>query len=144
MQLAYIDTSAFIKRFVVESGSHEVEALIASAKYRLTLSSLSLTEIRAVLKRHTRSGVITAYHARKAIEQTSLELASNAVGFQAVDGFIFNLAGDIIEGLTAPLGTLDAVHLACAKAARCEVMITADKQLQRAASEAGLRVVDLI
>ena len=144
MLSAYIDTSAFIKRFIVEPGSLEVEALIASGRYRLTISSLSLTEIRAVLKRQTRLGVITAQHASEAIEQTSLELASNALGFQAVDGFIFNLAGDIIENLTAPLGTLDAVHLASAKAARCEVMITADKQLLRAASEAGLRVVDLI
>lgn len=144
MLSAYIDTSAFIKRFIVEPGTLEVEALIATDQYRLTISSLSLTELRAALKRQYLLGVITALHVRKAIEQTSLELASNALGFQAVDGFIFNLAGDIIENLTAPLGTLDAVHLASAKAARCEVMITADKQLLRAASEAGLRVVDLI
>ena len=143
MQSAYIDTSAFVKRFILERGSAEVEALIASQQYRLTLSSLSLTEIRAVLKRQLRLGVINALHASKAIEQTSIELASNALAFQAVDGSVFNLAGDIIESLTAPLGTLDAVHLASAKAARCEVMITADRQLLRAASEAGLRVVDL-
>ncbi len=143
MRPAYIDTSAFVKRFIVEPGSMEVETLIASQQYRLTISSLSLTEIRAVLKRQLRLGVITALHARKAVEQTSIELASNALGFLAVDGVIFNLAGDIIENLAAPLGTLDAVHLASAKAARCEVMITADKQLLRAAVEAGLNVVDL-
>ena len=143
MRPAYIDTSAFVKRFIVEPGSMEVETLIASQQYRLTISSLSLTEIRAVLKRQLRLGVITALHARKAVEQTSIELASNALGFLAVDGAIFNLAGDIIENLAAPLGTLDAVHLASAKAARCEVMITADKQLLRAAVEAGLNVVDL-
>ena len=143
MQSAYIDTSAFIKRFIVESGSAEVEALIATQQYRLTLSSLSLTEIRSVLKRQQRLGVITVTHALKAIEQIAIELASNALAFQAVDGSIFNLAGDMIDNLTAPLGTLDAVHLASAKAARCEFMITADRQLLRAASEAGLRVVDL-
>lgn len=143
MQLAYIDTSAFVKRFIVESGSEAVEALIALQQYRLTISSLSLTEIRAVLKRQTRSGVISATHARKAIEQTSLELASNALAFQAVDGAIFTLAGVIIENLTAPLGTLDAIHLASAKAAQCDAMISADKQLLKAASEAGFRVIDL-
>ena len=68
MQLAYIDTSAFIKRFVSELGSAQIEALIASNLYRVALSSLSLTEIRAVLKRLTRLGQISELHARKALE----------------------------------------------------------------------------
>ncbi len=143
IQSAYVDTGAFIKRFIVEPGSGDIETLIASNQYRLTLSSLSLTEIRSVLKRQTRLGVISAAHANKAVEQTSIELASNALAFQAVDAAIFNLADDMIESLAAPLGTLDAVHLASAKAAQCSVMISADRQLVKAASEAGLSVVDL-
>ena len=86
----------------------------------------------------------TRWKNERALESASHQrLSSNALGFQAVDGFIFNLAGDMIENLTSPLGTLDAVHLASAKAARCEVMISTDKQLLKAASEAGLQVIDL-
>lgn len=143
MQLAYIDTSAFVKRFVSEPGSAQVEALIANNGYRFALSSLSLTEIRAVLKRRTRLGQISQQHARKALEQTSLELASNALAFQAVDAALLNFAGDLIENLAAPLGTLDAIHLACAKVAGCEVMISADKQLLKAATESGLQAIDV-
>jgi predicted nucleic acid-binding protein len=143
MQTAYIDTSAFIKRFIVEAGTDEVEAFIAANEYRLTISSLTVTEFRSVLKRRVRLGTVSNDYARQAVEQLSVEIASNAIAFQAVDGAIFNLAGDLIERLTSPLATLDAVHLASAKTARCTMLVTADKQLVRAAREADLHVLDL-
>jgi predicted nucleic acid-binding protein len=49
----------------------------------------------------------------------------------------------LIEGLTTQLGALDAMHLACAKTANCELMVSADKQLLRASNEAGLNIFDL-
>jgi predicted nucleic acid-binding protein len=143
MQTAYMDTSAFIKRFIVEVGTEEVEAFVAANEYRLAISSLTVTEFRSVLKRRVRLGTVSTEYARHAIEQLSIEIASNALAFQAVDGATFNLAGDLIEHLTSPLATLDAVHLASAKTARCTMLVTADKQLAKAAREADLHVLDM-
>ena len=140
---AYIDTSALIKRFITEPGTAQVEAFVATAKHRLTLSSLSITEFRSVMKRRLRLGTADSVFVRKANEQLSIEIASGALGFLAIDAALFNLAGDLIEQLDSPLAALDAMHLACAKTAGCSMMVSADKQLLRAAQEAGLEVFDL-
>ena len=71
------------------------------------------------------------------------ELATDALAFHAIDASLFDLAGSLIERLQSPLGTLDALHLACAKATRAALLVSADKQLLRAAQEAELAVLDL-
>ena len=141
--LAYVDTSAFMKRFVTEARTPDMEAFVLANEYRLVISSLAITEFRSVLKRRLRMGTLDSPFAVKATEQLSIEVASGAVAFQAIDGAIFNLAGDLIDRLNAPLATLDALHLACAKTARCILMVSADRQLLAAAEEAELQTLDL-
>jgi predicted nucleic acid-binding protein len=141
--LAYVDTSALMKRFVTEDRTAEMEAFALDNEYRLAISSLTVAEFRSVLKRRLRMGTVDAPFVTKATEQLAIEIASSALAFQAIDAGLFNLAGDLIERLNAPLGTLDALHLACAKTARCTLMVSADKQLLRAAREAELSVLDL-
>jgi len=58
-QLAYVDTSAFIKRFVEETGTAEIERFITEQHYTLMLSSLSMIEIKSVLKRKVITREIT-------------------------------------------------------------------------------------
>jgi uncharacterized protein len=140
---AYTDTSAFMKRFLAEKGSDEIDELIESGQYRLAVSSLTVTEFRSVLKRRQRENTSTAQFATKAITQLHEEIANGALRFHAIDAAIFNLAGELIDRLSAPLATLDAIHLACAKVTGAQVLISADKQLLRAAAEAGLQTVDL-
>ena len=141
--LAYVDTSALVKRFVSEDRTAEMEAFALDNEYRLTISSLTVAEFRSVLKRRLRMGTVDAPFVTKATEQLAIEIASSALAFQAIDAGLFNLAGDLIERLDAPLGTLDALHLACAKTARCTLMVSADKQLLRAAEEAEMQILDL-
>ena len=141
--VAYVDTSALMKRYVLEDRTDEMEALAVGNAYRLMISSLTVTEFRSVLKRRLRSGSVGTAFVAKATEQLAIEIASGALGFHAIDGSTFNMAGDLIERLGAPLATLDALHLACAKTARCALMVSADKQLLRAAEEAELSILDL-
>lgn len=140
--LAYVDTSALMKRFVSEERTADMEAFVLADAHRLVISSLTVTEFRSVLKRRLRLGTLNALFVAKATEQLAIEVASSALAFQAIDGVIFNLAGDLIERLNAPLSTLDALHLACAKTAQCALMVSADKQLLRAAEEAEMQILD--
>ena len=140
--IAYIDTSAFMKRFIPEANSDAVDELLQSGTYRLAISSLTVTEFRSVIKRRVREGSIDSVFANKAVSQLLEEIASGALRFHAIDAAIFNLAGELIDKLTAPLGTLDALHLACAKATGAEVMISSDRQLLRAASTSDMQIID--
>ena len=51
MEIAYVDTSAYLKRFLAEARSDDMEAFVAANNFQLAISSLSVTEFRAVLKR---------------------------------------------------------------------------------------------
>ncbi len=143
LPLAYVDTSAFIKRFIEESGTAEIERFIAEQHYTLVLSSLSMVEIKSILKRKVMNREVTQETAKSIKEIINLEIASQSIAFQTIDAGTFERTGHLIEGLTTQLGALDAMHLACAKTANCELMVSADKQLLRASNEAGLNIFDL-
>ena len=143
MPVAYVDTSAFLKRFLSENRSDEMEAFATSSQYQLAISSLTVTEFRSVMKRGLRLGTSTARFTRKANEQLLQEIASGALRFHTIDAAIFSLAGELIEGLSSPLGTLDAIHLACAKATGAVMMVSSDRQLLRAAEESSMEILDL-
>jgi uncharacterized protein len=138
----YVDTSAFIKRYLNEDRTSEMEAFAMDSKYRMAISSLTVTEFRSVLKRRLRMGTIGSDFLGKATQQLLKEIAGGTLRFHAIDAATFNLAGDLIERLESPLGTLDALHLACAKATGATLMVSADKQLLRASQEAGLEILD--
>ena len=144
MLLAYVDTSAFVKRFLPEARTEDMDELAESKDYRLAISSLVVTELRSVFKQNHRLGRINDNFVRQATQQLHTEIASGGLRFHAIDAAIFNLAGDLISRLTSPLATLDAVHLACAQAIGADIMVSADLQLLRAAAEAGLKTLSLV
>ncbi len=143
MEIAYVDTSAYLKRFLSEARSDDMEAFVASNDYQLAISSLSVTEFRAVLKRQLLLGAISGLFYQKATEQLQQEVANGALQLYPITAATFDLASEIIDGLSSPLGTLDALHLACAKAAGSTLMVSGDRQLLRASRESGLQIMDL-
>ena len=144
MLLAYVDTSAFVKRFLPEARTEDMDELAESQDYRLAISSLVVTELRSVFKRNQRLGRINDNFVQQATQQLHTEIASGGLRFHAIDAAIFNLAGDLISRLTSPLAALDALHLACAQATGADIMVSADLQLLRAAAEAGLKTLSLV
>jgi len=143
MRVAYVDTSAFIKRFVPENHSTAMDDFASNGESRMAISSLTVTEFRSVMKRRLRLGTLSSQFVSRATEQLLKEISAGALRFQAIDASIFNLAGELIERLESPLGTLDSLHLACAKTSGATMMVSADRQLLRASTEAGLEVLDL-
>ena len=144
MLVAYVDTSAFIKRFLHEARTDDMDELAESNDYRLAISSLVVTELRSVFKRNMRLGLLNDVFVQQATQQLHTEIASGGLRFHAMDASIFNLAGDLISRLESPLATLDALHLACAQATGADLMVSADVQLLRASSEAGLKTLNLV
>ena len=144
MLVAYVDTSAFIKRFLREARTDDMDELAESNDYRLAISSLVVTELRSVFKRNMRLGLLNDVFVQQATQQLHTEIASGGLRFHAMDASIFNLAGDLISRLESPLATLDALHLACAQATGADLMVSADVQLLRASSEAGLKTLNLV
>lgn len=142
MEIAYVDTSAYLKRFLVEPRSDDMDAFVAANDYQLAISSLSVVEFRAVLKRRLLLGAISGLFYQKATEQLQQEIANGSLQLYPVTAATFNLASEIIDGLSSPLGTLDALHLACAKALGSALMVSGDRQLLRASKESGLQTVD--
>ncbi len=147
LPLAYIDTSALLKRFVEEAHSLEMEAFLMTGSHRCVLSSLSLTEMKSVFRRRQRDPHLTQkispQASQQATSQVMLELAQGSWHFQTISEAIFSFATELIDQIQTQLGTLDALHLACAKTARCSLMVSADKQLLKASQEAGLEILDL-
>lgn len=141
--LAYVDTSALIKRFVSELRSADMEAFLMQESHRCVLSSLSLTELKTVMQRKLRIGDISLAANQHANQLVTLELAQGIWQYQSIDDALFTYTGELVEQLESPLGTLDALHLACAKTARCDLMVSGDKQLLRASAEVGLQILDL-
>lgn len=141
--LAYIDTSALAKRFVREVKTPELEAFLMSDSHQCVLSSLSLTELKSVLRRRLRENAITLEVVQLSEQQVTLELARGTWKYLAISEAVFSYAGDLIEQLATPLGTLDAIHLACARTANCELMVSADRQLLKASAIAGMKTLDL-
>ena len=95
------------------------------------------------MRRKVRSADVSQAASQQANQLVMLELAQGTWQYQNINEPLFTYAGELVEQLESSLGTLDALHLACAKTAQCSLMVSADKQLLRASSEMGLQILDL-
>lgn len=127
----YCDSSVLVKRVVLEPDSEHVadvlEELCGSGATLVT-SDLARVELLRALRR--RAGEA------QSVDSLVHEALADAV---IVDLFTdcLTLAGSLpIENLR----TLDAIHLATAMVAGCDVVLTRDRQMARACTELGLDV----
>ncbi len=140
---AYIDTSVLVKRFCAEARSGEVDAFFHKNTHQSVISPLSLTELQSVFRRRLRTNEISRDLVDQATRQMQLELNRGAWVMQPITDPQYAYASELIGQLASALGTLDALHLACAQVANCSLMVSADKQLLRASLELGLQALDL-
>lgn len=136
--IVYLDASALVKRYVAESGSAQVESLIAAARATGT-AVVSRAEVAAALARAARVGLITRDGATKALG-----------AFNSDWEHLIRL--QLGEPLAARAATLawehglrgyDAVHLAAALVWRETLgeavsVATYDRELWRGARASGL------
>ena len=131
---AFLDSSAFAKRFVEESGSERVEAVCARAS-ELGLSVICVPEIVSALNRRLRERVLTQHQ----YGETKRRLLDDVR-----DADIIHLTPSVIGTAirvleTSPVRAMDALHIACALEWGAELFASSDTRQLRAARRAGLK-----
>lgn len=131
---AFLDSSAFAKRFVDEIGSDKVEDTCAQAS-ELGLSVICVPEIISALNRRRRERSLTA---------TQYAEAKQRLLDDVRDADIINLTvpvvGSAIRVLeTSPVRAMVALHIACALEWGAQLFVSSDKKQLSAARLAGMK-----
>ena len=137
--IAYLDASVFVKRYIVERGSRETNALTADAEMTAT-SIVSRAEIAAAFAKAVRAGLVNNRVARTA-QRTFAEDWPDIVRVPVTESLVERAEALAWEHA---LRGYDAVHLASAltwqeSVGEQIVLATFDQQLWEAAKRAGLR-----
>jgi len=149
MAICFPDSSALVKRYIVETGSAWVKSQTDPASgNQLYVARITGAEIVAAITRRQRRGATSPVDAASAIAAFRPDLAAAYFPLDVSEGLVsdaMDLAGR--HGLRG----YDAVQLAAALelAARClaagampPLVLTADAELNRAAAAEGLTVDD--
>lgn len=131
----FFDSSAFVKRYVSESGSDAVLNWCDQAT-EIGLSAIALPEIVSAFCRLRREGNIddTQYRQLKSLLLADIEDAALCDLTPVVLAqSIASLEANVLRGM-------DSIHIGSAVALKADVFISADKRQRDAAMQAGLRV----
>lgn len=131
----FFDTSSFVKRFVNEVGSRQVDEIIQNAS-EVGLSIICFPETISALNRKLRSEFMT--------KEVYLELKNNILE-DIKDADIINLTPIVLEKIIKlleenTLRSLDAIHIACALEWQADIFISSDERQISAAINSGLKV----
>ena len=131
----FFDSSAFVKRFVEEDGSQEVDIWCEQAS-QLGLSVICVPEIMSALNRKIREGGLSKQTYRQIKEQ---------IGKDIEDVQIIQIKPEVVGRSIRllerhALRSLDALHIACALEWEANVFISSDKRQIQASRDSGLDV----
>lgn len=131
----FLDSSAFAKRFVEETGSTEVDDLCQTAD-ELCLSILATPEVIFALNRRVREGRLSRPEYAKIKERLLLEIA---------DVTIVNLTPEVVSTSlkvleNAQVRTMDALHIASAFLCKVDLFVSGDSRQVAAAETMGLNI----
>jgi hypothetical protein len=141
----FVDTSALAKRYLVETGSNWVVSWIEPpANNVIIMSELAFVEMRSLLARRVRDGVLTPSDAN-ALRNDFLLHGNNEYLIVLVETNVLNQAARLVDQY--PLRTLDAIQLASAiqavnVLALPMTFISGDKNLLAAAAGEGFGIDD--
>lgn len=145
MSTFFVDTSALAKRYLVETGSNWVVSWIEPpANNVIIMSELAFVEMRSLLARRVRDGVLTPSDAN-ALRNDFLLHGNNEYLIVLVETNVLNQAARLVDQY--PLRTLDAIQLASAiqavnVLALPMTFISGDKNLLAAAAGEGFGIDD--
>ncbi|MEN8218618.1 MAG: type II toxin-antitoxin system VapC family toxin [Pseudomonadota bacterium] len=138
MKKVFFDTSAFVKRYVNESGSQRVIEICRQAD-ELAMSIISPPEVISTLCRLVREGTLSAeeYEQTKAQFLTDLE----NVTICDITPEVMMQTTRCLENHT--LRAMDAIHLGCALCYASDSFVSSDHRQIQAALGMGLEVVEI-
>ena len=140
-QSAYLDTSAIIKRYIIEEGSDRIDDFYQRAhagRIRLAFSAWNVGEVAVVLDKYEKRGIVKDAKAvfEKFLGETRLLIKLGQLKIVSLNFNILTQAVNYVFKYGIYLA--DAVQIASAK--NFEVFITYDKKLAKIASLEGLMV----
>lgn len=145
----FFDSSALVKAYIAESGTHWVRTILDDPQHRISISALAEVEVISALTRRFKEGDLTQFEVDQACDELSQDCATY---------FVVDVTGQILEAAVSnarnySLRAYDAVQLASAIAVRTALLVTqgnvpdftvvsADHALNDAAGLEGLQVED--
>ena len=128
MSLVYVDTSAFLKLFIVEPGSEAMLQLSLAHLGNLASSDLLIAETIGTLN-------------RRELDVSDAKAALRAVHLMPIRRDILDTAAELSK---FGLRTLDGIHLATAISVKSnlDAFITFDHKLAEVAQQLGLRAIE--
>ncbi len=144
--IIYLDTSAFLKLYIRESGSQEVQAFVSAQDNPLPVWEILEGELTNALRLKVFWQEITA---DQADAQIILYHQRKQRGFYYVPEIDRGALMDAFRRLskeTPRLGsrTLDILHVACASLLNPHAFVTFDSRQRALAEHAGLQVPDFL
>lgn len=129
----FLDSSAFAKRYIEETGSQSVDDICQEAT-ELCLSVICIPELISALNRRVRE---------KSLSQKNYNTIKKALSEDIQDITIINLTPEVITKTTRllednALRAMDAPHVACALEWGAGLFVSSDKQQIIAAGKSGL------
>ncbi|TSA53280.1 MAG: PIN domain-containing protein [Nitrosomonadaceae bacterium] len=138
--MIYLDTSALLKRYIMEPESAAFEDFFA-ANAPLHSSRLTLVEARSALARRRRAGQITRKLESNAFEELRTDLQDGALVLHTLTDSHTTHALDILAKTPKiPLRTLDALHLSIAQEIGATKFATSDRNQGEAARLIGFEL----
>jgi predicted nucleic acid-binding protein len=136
--MSYRDTSALVKLYVQDSDSKIFEGHLLSAASPPATSRVTLYEARATFRRKEAEGMILPGTAQKLYDRLPRDIGARGIRLVELSAEIEAECGLVLDSCHqgAPpiaIRTLDALHLASAKAALESEIVTTDKRRRDAA-----------
>jgi hypothetical protein len=147
MPAAYVDTSALVKRYVAEVGSAWVRRVLAPAAGQVIYTSvLAQPEVVSALQRKVREEALEAERAHRLTQRVTTHCAQRYRLIMILPSIVTQACALLAAH---PLRAYDALHLACALAARARFhqeglpvphFVAADSTLLAAAQAEGFPI----
>src|SRR5438093_5397473 len=142
--MSYWDTSCLVKLYAPETDSAVFKAHVVNGATVVTCE-IARMERWATLRRKEAAGDLGAGGARKALQAYDADVAAGQIAVEAMDAAVaaeYETIIDQFHGQTPalPLRTLDAIHLASARASGESEVIATDKRRWEAALVLGFSV----
>jgi len=138
--MSYWDTSALVKLYVQELDSRVFEGQLLRAANPPATSRITLYEARATFQRKEAEGMLLAGTAQQLYERLTRHIAAGGIRLVELGVEIETEYGRVLDSCNQanpriPIRTLDAIHLASAKAAQELEIVTTDKRMRDAAKQ---------
>jgi predicted nucleic acid-binding protein len=131
----FFDTSAFVKRYIAESGTDAVLDWCQRAT-EIGLSAIAVPELISAFCRLRRENIITAEQYQQLKASLLVDIEDIAIGDltpAVLSHTIKNLENNVLRAM-------DAIHIGSAIALECDTFVSADQRQLDAAEKAGLNV----